>query len=810
MDIISTAKIKKVVEDLKSVVLGQIPNYSLTDDKLVNDGIKAKVAENSASLDKKAQQNDMTTIQSQFNNLVANAGDTDNNAELLDMRIGADGTARSTSGVSVRKQFENLFEFPTNYYTDGNKSVTASSGTWKQTSVVINTLTIGKTYKFSIDEVLNAINEDCVAEAGCYDSGDVRILKADVLTIGQLRTTFTVPENTTYIKLIFFLNTTTAVAQETTAYFNGISLIEDSVYPKLKKDISKNVIDVVVNEERTAIFERNEITRTATTEGTYQYTKHTITNFVIGEKYALHIDNFTGNIDSTIVMIRQLDTDSIITTEDKILYDNDNELSFTIADNTSSVELYFYLSYATTSTIGNTVTFSGVSINTVEKLRKDIIVTKDNIESLDYFELNVPSDIYIAVGYPLEIYNKQVCCCGNIENYHFEWLLASGGKSMGRKIVITPTTAQSGTTATLTLNVYDNTYSLVDSATSTIHYIEPSSSLNPVSIKKILCIGDSLTDIDVWRNELLTNLNNEVGSNFEFVGTLGSNPLLNEGHSGWSIASYLTDTSEGYNGDYKVKVSVTPTITSKKQYYFGTKIFEYEKTEIENEEIWVYFNRVSGSGYVSVSDSPATEVDNAVAGDPSISFTDVQITSLNPFYNTATFEFDANYYSTNYLSGVAPDYVFLWVGANGVSPIMDINTVEESVETQIGQLKTIIDNIQSSWGSTKIFLCHNHFWALQSGLGHASGTTYLKESIDLWVFNFNKKLDKVFKDYTNLIIVPIGECHDSDYNFPSSSVNINTRNATQETIYTDRVHPSKTTGFLQFADVIYGAFTNNL
>lgn len=45
-------------------------------------------------------------LDARINNLVANAGDASNNAELLDIRVGRDGVIYSTAGEAVRKQFE--------------------------------------------------------------------------------------------------------------------------------------------------------------------------------------------------------------------------------------------------------------------------------------------------------------------------------------------------------------------------------------------------------------------------------------------------------------------------------------------------------------------------------------------------------------------------------------------------------------------------------------------------------------------------------------------------------------------------------
>lgn len=441
--------------------------------------------------------------------------------------------------------------------------------------------------------------------------------------------------------------------------------------------------------------------------------------------------------------------------------------------------------------------------------------SKEDIDGLDFtnnteiFELNLPKDIYVAIGYPLEIYNKHICYCTNINNFHFKWNLSSG-KNMGRKLVINPSDDKSNTSEVLNLEVYNNNLDKIAEATSTVHYKKPTNNLNPSSEKKILCIGDSLTDISKWRELLQSRLNSEIGSNFKYIGTLGTENLKHEGHSGWSINSYLTDSSESWNGDYKIKVANNiGEITPKKQYKFGTKIFEFEKKEVESDTTWLYFNRISGSGYID-SNSTAIEVTNSVSGVPSIPYTETSVTSKNPFFNPSTKTFDANYYSNNL--GLLPDYCIIWLGANGVNSSIDKSINLNDAITKISNLKKIVDNVMTSWSSCKVFVAYNQYWSPQTGLGNASGTGYFDKGIELGVFNTNKCIKSNFENYNDrLVLIPVGQTHDSEYNYPYKEVGVNNRNNLVKTLeYTDRVHPNQQTGFVQFADTIYGAVINNI
>jgi len=160
----------------------------------------------------------------------------------------------------------------------------------------------------------------------------------------------------------------------------------------------------------------------------------------------------------------------------------------------------------------------------------------------DEFLLFLPSEICIAVGRTIELYNKQIAWCGNINNYHFQWI-CNVGRALKRKWSCTGVAGTIGNHA-LTCNVYDNNMVQVATATTTVKVVSATISVP----KKILTIGDSLTNEKPWLSELRTLSGNQI----ELVGTRGVAPLKHEGRSGWSAATYLTGAtydfeSEGVN-----------------------------------------------------------------------------------------------------------------------------------------------------------------------------------------------------------------------------------------------------------------------
>ncbi len=218
----------------------------------------------------------------------------------------------------------------------------------------------------------------------------------------------------------------------------------------------------------------------------------------------------------------------------------------------------------------------------------DLSSTKDD------FLLFLPSEICIAVGRTIELYNKQVCWTGNIDNYHFQWI-CNVGKAMNRKWSCTATSDKIGNYV-LTCNVYDNNMNLIAQATTTVKIVN----FSVASAKKILPIGDSLTNGKGW----LAELRKLSGDKYSFVGTRWNGDvqggyLNHEGRSGATAAWYLANstytfetngvgsnnpfwnpsTSQFDFGYYKSTYSINPDVV---QIFLGTNGITLDPTDNVN------------------------------------------------------------------------------------------------------------------------------------------------------------------------------------------------------------------------------------
>lgn len=156
----------------------------------------------------------------------------------------------------------------------------------------------------------------------------------------------------------------------------------------------------------------------------------------------------------------------------------------------------------------------------------------------DEFLLFLPAEICIAVGRTIELYNKQVCWTGNVENYHFKWE-CSVGRSMKRKWTCLGESAKIGS-YTLKCTVYDNNMKQVATASTTVKIVNAAIGTS----KKVLPIGDSLTNGKGW----LAEVRDLSGNQLSFVGTrwnadVKGGYLNHEGRSGASSSWYLNNSS---------------------------------------------------------------------------------------------------------------------------------------------------------------------------------------------------------------------------------------------------------------------------
>ena len=416
-----------------------------------------------------------------------------------------------------------------------------------------------------------------------------------------------------------------------------------------------------------------------------------------------------------------------------------------------------------------------------------------NVATKDTLLIFLPSEICIAVGRTIEIYNKQVAWCGNIDNYHFEWVCTIG-KSMKRKWMFTGATDKIGSYA-LTCNVYDNNMVAVATASTTIKIVDNTigTALN------MLTIGDSLSNTKPWLQEVRTLSSNQI----TLVGSKGTTPLKHEGYSGFSAGSFLSSvTDDGFQGaQYTMNVTgITTVPIVGKRYNINTYPFEILSTNITSGSGSIIITRLN-TGSISLTTGILNAVDGTLAGDTNITYTSAVSSPTNPFWDGTRFNYA--WYKTQ--KSITPNAIQIFLGTNTIALDATVNA---------GGIKQIVDYIRQDDATIPIFVVFTLYRGDQDGIGnqvssdgYSAGSNVWKLEEDAKVYNLMVKLNELLKNYTNLKFVPIALTHDSEYNFGSVLTPVNARATNTELIETEATHPQEQ-GYLQMADIMYSTFCN--
>lgn len=168
------------------------------------------------------------------------------------------------------------------------------------------------------------------------------------------------------------------------------------------------------------------------------------------------------------------------------------------------------------------------------------IQTKLNIQSTDFVEILIPSQLHATEGVQLNIFWDNVIfsnisikdldidvTCNRGNQYERGWRYIPG--------------SETGTSAFSIIVRYKGVILAEKSATINIQNAAGGS-----TAIKILCIGDSTTA----GGQYISLINNEFGSNpsVTFIGTKGTSPNLHEGTSGWAYANFVGTSSPFYIG----------------------------------------------------------------------------------------------------------------------------------------------------------------------------------------------------------------------------------------------------------------------
>lgn len=424
-------------------------------------------------------------------------------------------------------------------------------------------------------------------------------------------------------------------------------------------------------------------------------------------------------------------------------------------------------------------------------------------------QIDLPQNYYAIIGDTLEIFNSGVVRAENYTNYYITWTVSgstSKGTSYRRKWTYTPVAGD--TNFTLTLSIYDNNGTLLNSAVTTINVLAKKTSVSSAS--NVICMGDSLTYQGVWAGELKRRLTSTGGTpvadgltNLNFVGNCFDNNVHYEGYGGWTWGSY---TSAG-------EVMYWATVTSgmkadgmqESTWTDGTNQWVLESIDSTNGKL-KFKHTDSTKTYVMPASGTLTWVSGGGSDHTNIVFSASTQANGNPFWNPSTSAVDFSYYCNN-LGITSVDYILVLLGWNSVL----------NANTDITAARSFIDKLHAAFPNCKVVVSGLQVPS-EDGWGYNYGTNTNGEWIKDYPTLKGKahELNGIYESwchesaYSNFLIFShlMGQ-FDMEYNYDYITAAPNVRSTSTVQIQTNAVHPS-TNGRLQIADAMYRTLQNIL
>ena len=186
----------------------------------------------------------------------------------------------------------------------------------------------------------------------------------------------------------------------------------------------------------------------------------------------------------------------------------------------------------------------------IDEVKNDIISlqseTKSFANNYPLPDIVMPNKIIAVVGHEYNIYYRNIIRCTNIDDYEVQCSLSpsvANAKNYGNCLRFTPTAAGNHT-LTLRVRRKKETSTITQKAINLIIIND-----NAVTDKKVLFIGDSLTDAGYYPAELQHNLSHggivSIGTRQDSV-IIGEQTLIvnHEGRAGWATTDYTRTKSD--------------------------------------------------------------------------------------------------------------------------------------------------------------------------------------------------------------------------------------------------------------------------
>ena len=360
-----------------------------------------------------------------------------------------------------------------------------------------------------------------------YDSSFVHISTIN----GQ--TTYTTPANTAYKRIDVYKSALNAEQVEV-----GVSTSYENYGIKLKsllnKSVPKSALDDLARKDsypflETATFdnaEKEPIVRNA-------IKRIDLNNANPNKKYFIYILQKNFSTYGTSVNICEANVDGTVlksvATGTKLAYTHP-----------TGIDVFPLFEANASGMSGNVwIDWSAIADNTqyvFNNYAKSALDLRTMVLPTDEARIILPPTIPALVGKEVNIYFDNIIMADNPSVYSVEVDCAIG-KQQNERWTCVPTVA--GTSA-LTMKLFKNGKPVGVATTSVI--VKDTTVGNGIN-KKLICIGDSTTDVGTYTGELLNLFGASDVMDITLMGTRGTAPNSHEGRAGWKASNYVVNAS---------------------------------------------------------------------------------------------------------------------------------------------------------------------------------------------------------------------------------------------------------------------------
>lgn len=427
--------------------------------------------------------------------------------------------------------------------------------------------------------------------------------------------------------------------------------------------------------------------------------------------------------------------------------------------------------------------------------------------------VTMPDTLHAVVGDTLEVFRASAIEAPMPGLTPPSAQLCAKGAALTRKWTYTPVAGDvAGSPYPLTTVIYDAAGGVMVTKTTNVVVKAPTS---PATLRRVMCIGDSLTVGGEWPKELRRRLvgsgGTPAGSGLSNVAMLGQTPIAGAsapegyfGNGGWTMATWI-------GAETRVAYWVTAThdldASDQKAIY----------RDGANKTWWV--ETIDATRIKIMADDGATTLATAgtltwVSGGThtaAITYTGAAVTPSSPFYSGGTFSIKA--WCDASAGGAYPDVILLLLGWNGLGAGTTGLPAEHA--TAIGHTRTFLDTVKAEFPTARVRLLGLQPPSPYGGLGVNYGAA--APWGDWWqvrrrAAGYSQALQDLANEaaYSSMTAyISVAAQFDAEYGYPEAAVPVNTRTTVTERRQDNGIHPASN-GYLQIADAAYRAVVHAL